>query len=169
MNCLYKFFKQISSGNRTPGSRFYSDLLDISVNIYQLVLKRCSSVRLLAYYCRRLTCGSFQLTHMSCDDHAVQLTEPWWPKRGRTLLQRSQRCHNGEFRHVSISTRPRSLRCGQNLRGPFLRATLLMRVGSCARVMRTREDKRSHNSTTKVSFCTIIIGFCHCMIAITRV
>jgi len=30
----------------------------------------------------------------------------------------------GEFQHVSISARQRSLRCRQNLRGPFLRATL---------------------------------------------
>ena len=42
----------------------------------------------------------------------------------KTLLQPSQRCHKGEFRHVSISTQQRSLQCGQNLRGPFLRATL---------------------------------------------
>ena len=32
-----------------------------------------------------------------------------------------------------------------------------------------RGDKRTHNSTTKVSFCTIIICLCQCMIAITRV
>jgi len=53
----------------------------------------------------------------------------------RMLLQRSQRCHRGEFQHVSISTQQRSLRCGQNLCGPFLRATLPMTVGSCARAM----------------------------------
>ena len=29
----------VTSGNRTPGSRFYSDLLDTSVCIHQLVLK----------------------------------------------------------------------------------------------------------------------------------
>jgi len=29
---------------------------------------------------------------------------------------------------------------------------------------RQRGDKRVHNSTTKVSFCTIIIRLCHCMI-----
>jgi len=28
-----------------------------------------------------------------------------------------------------------------------------------------RGDKRAHNSTTKVSFCTIIIRLCHCTIA----
>jgi len=71
---------------------------------------------------------------MSRDDHAVQLIEPWRPNEDRTLLHCSQRCHKGEFRHVSISTQ-RSLRCGQNLRGPFLRATLPMTVGSYARVM----------------------------------
>jgi len=32
-----------------------------------------------------------------------------------------------------------------------------------------RGDKRAHNSTTKLSFCTIIISLCHCMIAITTV
>jgi len=41
---------KIASGNRTPGSRFYSDLLDTladSVCIHLLVLKRCSSTRLI--------------------------------------------------------------------------------------------------------------------------
>ena len=59
----------------------------------------------------------------------------------KTLLQRSQRCHKGEFRHVSISARQRSLRCGRNLRGAFLRATLPMAVGSCARAMANPETK----------------------------
>jgi len=41
-------FKRLitSSGNRTPGSRFYSDLLDTSVCIHVLVLKRRQSARL---------------------------------------------------------------------------------------------------------------------------
>jgi len=44
-----------------------------------------------------------------------------------------------------------------------------MTVGLCALVMADNEgDKRAHNSTTKVSFCTIIIYLCHCMIAIMR-
>jgi len=34
---------------------------------------------------------------------------------------------------------------------------------------RTRGDKSAHNSTTKVSFRTIITSLCHCMIAIMRV
>jgi len=59
-----------------------------------------------------------------------QLIESWRPRRRQTLLQRSQRCHKGKFRHVSISTRQQSLRCGQNLCGPFLRATLYTADGS---------------------------------------
>jgi len=60
---LHNNLRFSSSGNRTPGSRFYSDLLDTMADfvcIHQLILKR-------------LTYGSFQLTHMSRDDHAVQL------------------------------------------------------------------------------------------------
>jgi len=52
----------------------------------------------------------------------------------KTLLQRS-RCHKGDFWQVSVSARQRSLPCGQNLPGPFLRAALPMTVGSWARVM----------------------------------
>ena len=78
-----------------------------------------------SYNCMRLTYGSFQLTHMSRDDHAVLMIELWWPKLRWTLLQHSQHCHKGEFRHVSMSAQQRSLQCGQNLRGLFLR------VGIC--------------------------------------
>ena len=53
----------VSSGNRTPGSRFYSDFLDTladSVCIHQLV----ALFKALGcwYNCRQLTCSSFQLT-----------------------------------------------------------------------------------------------------------
>jgi len=37
--------------------------------------------------------------------------------------------------HVSISARQQSLQCGQNLHGPFVRATLPITVGSCAGAM----------------------------------
>ena len=57
---------------------------------------------------------------MSRDDHDVKLIEPWRPNVITALTTLPQ----GEFRHVSISARQQSLRCGQNLRGPFLRATL---------------------------------------------
>jgi len=32
------------------------------------------------------TCGLFQLTHMSCDDHAVQLIKQWRPKRRQNVI-----------------------------------------------------------------------------------
>ena len=115
-----------------------------------------------SYNCRRLTDGSFQLTHMPRDVYAVQLIEPWRPKnQDRTSLQRSQRCHKGEFRHASISARQQSLRCGHNLCRPFLRATLAMTVGSCARAMAATGRQRAHNSTTEVSFCTIMFVSLH--------
>ena len=135
-------FVVTTSGNRTPGSRFYSDLLDAladSVCIHQLVLKRRSKQLVCSCNCRQLTYGSFQLTHMSHDDHTVQLIQferAMAAKNGdKTLLQHSQHCHKGEFRHVNISARKQSLRCRHNLCRAFLRATLAMTVGSCARVM----------------------------------
>ena len=70
-----EFLSIYTSGNRTPGSRSYSDLLDTSVCIHQLVLKRRQSAR-LSCSCRQLAHGLFQLTHMSHDDHAVQLGTP---------------------------------------------------------------------------------------------
>ena len=84
-----------------------------------------------SYNCRQLTYGSFQLTLMSHDDHAVQLIKPLRPKQRQNIIKmHSQHCHKGEFWHVSISAQQRSLKCGQNLRGPFLKATLLTTVGS---------------------------------------
>ena len=103
--------------------------------------------------------------HVSRDDHAVQLIVLVRASHGgqnedKTLLQCS-RCHKGdEFWHVSISARQQSLRCGQNLRRPFLTATLL---DHALERWRTWGDKGAHNSTTKVSFCTSITRLCHCM------
>jgi len=82
------------------------------------------STRLLVK-CGQLTCGLFQLTHRSHDDPAVQLIKfNGGQHEGKTLLQCSQHCHKSEFRHVNISAWQRSLWCGQNHHGPFLRATL---------------------------------------------
>ena len=72
----------------------------------------------------RLTRGSFQLTHMSRDDHAVELIEPWRQKRRQSVITALTTLPQGVFRHVSIGARQRPLRCGQNLCGPFLRVTL---------------------------------------------
>ena len=119
--------------------------------------------------CMWLTCGLFQLMHVT-----------WWPRC--TFNWSSHGGPNEDNVIAALTTLPQGwvstckhqcttviIRCGQNLRGPFLRATLPMTVGSCARAMADTGDKRAHNSTTKVSFYTIIIRFCHCMIAITRV
>jgi len=90
---------------------------------------------------------------MSRDDTQFNMQLISWLSYGgqnedKTLLQLSQSCHKCEFQHVSISGRQRSLRCGQNLRGPFPRATLPMTVGLCARAMAINgRQKRSefHN------------------------
>jgi len=53
----------------------------------------------------------------------------------KTKLQLSQRCHKGEFRHVSISARQRSLRCGQNLPESYT-------AGSCAQAMADNRETK---------------------------
>ena len=64
-------FTYITSGNRTPGSRFYSDLLGSSVCIHQLVLKRRNFKALgCSCNCRRLADGSF---HDPINAHVT-----WW-------------------------------------------------------------------------------------------
>ena len=71
----------VSSGNHTPGSRSYSDLVDTWVDsacIHQLVL-----VQKLPVWCRWVAYNSFQTTHMTCDDHAV-LDEQTMAARGKT-------------------------------------------------------------------------------------
>ena len=123
-----------------------------------------------SHNCRRLNYGSFQLTHMSRDDHAVQLIEPWRPKRRQniitaltTLPQRWFSTHKHHYT-TAITTKwtesswafPESYTADESW---------IVRSSDGGQ----REDKRAHNSITKVSFCTIIIRSCHCMIAITRV
>jgi len=79
---------------------------------------------------------------MSCDDHAVQLisidqvrVSHGGQKEDKTLLQRSQHFHQGEFWHISVSAQRRSQWCRQNLRWPFMIAILSITVGSGAWVM----------------------------------
>jgi len=74
-----------TSGNRTPGSRFYSDF---GIPRLHPPAHTQASFKALgcSYNCMRLTSGSFQLTHMSCDDHAVQLIELWRPKRRQNVI-----------------------------------------------------------------------------------
>jgi len=137
-----------------------------STSSYSSVVQRARLLGTIEQHGHHVTCAlnrtSRKLATYNCSSHGGQ-------NKDRTLLQCSQHCHKGEFGHISISARQQSLRCGQNLRGPFLRATLPMIVGWCVRAMTDNGgDKRAHNYTTRVSFCTII-RLCHCMIAITRV
>ena len=84
---LLLFINITTSGNRTPGSRFYSDLLDTWADCLYPPARTPASFKALgcSYNCRRLTYGSFQLTHMSHDDHAVQLIEPWRPNEDNII------------------------------------------------------------------------------------
>ena len=83
------------------------DALADSVCIHQLILKRRSKQLGCSCNCRRLTYSSSQLTHMSSDDHTVQ------------LIDQVRVSHGGQNEDKTL------LRCGQNLRGPFLRATYI--------------------------------------------
>ena len=77
----------LSSGNRTPGNRFYSDLLDTLADLHPPAHTQASLKSLgCSYNCMRLTCASLQLTHMSRDNHAVQLIEPWRPKWRQNVI-----------------------------------------------------------------------------------
>jgi len=158
----------LSSGNHTPGSRFYSDLLDTLADLHlpahtQASLKSLATLWLVPINAR----------------HVMTMLFNWSSHGGenedKTLLLRSQRCHKGEIRHVSISARQQSLRVDRIFVG--LSSELHYRIvrstvpGKCRghQPKGFTPDKMSHNSTINVSFCKIIIRLCHCMTAITRV
>ena len=123
-----------------------------------------------SHNCRRLTYGSFQLTHMSHDDHTVQMIEPWRPKQRQniitvftTLPQRWFWTHKHQYTTAitikwteSLWAFPESYTANESW---------IVRSSDGGQ----RGDKRAHNSTIKVSFSKIIIRLCHCMIVITRV
>ena len=56
-----------------------------STSLYSSVVQSATSLG-CSYNCKRLTCGSFQLTHMSRDDHDVQLIELWRPKQRQNII-----------------------------------------------------------------------------------
>jgi len=120
--------------------------------------------------CRRLACGSFQLTHMSRDDHAVQLIEPWRPRRRQNVITALTTLPQG---WVS-ARRHQCTTAITKVWTEFSWALPESYTGDDSWIVRwsdggERGDKRAHNSTIKESFYTIIIRLCHCMIAITRV
>ena len=141
-----------------PTLTFWIPWQTLFVYIYQLVLKSlgCSS------NCRRLAYDSFQLTHISRDDLAVEFLEPWRPKRRQNVI-------------TALTTLPqgwvsaRKHQCTTAITTIRTESLWAFPESYTAERWGTRGDKRAHNSTTKVSFCTIIVRLCHCMIAITRV
>ena len=101
----------------------------------------------------------FQLTHMSRDDTLFNWSSHGSQNEDKTLLQCSQRCHKGEFRHVSTTVITTVwTESSWAFPGSYT-------AWSCARAMAENgETKWAHNSITKVSFCTIIIRLCPCTI-----
>jgi len=71
---------------------------------------------------------SFQLTHDTRGPCCSGRVSNGSPKEDKKLLQFSQLCHQGEFRHLSVSARRPSWQCCQSLHGLFLRAVLPAKV-----------------------------------------
>ena len=141
------------SGNCTPGSRPYSDLVDDwadSICTQQLKLESFSNAACM-YNSMRLAYASFQLMHVT--------RWPWCLSKSsepcrKKFLQHSLLHHQGEFWHVSTSVWWQLWQCNQNYpSGPFLRA-ILPTNGKSRVLKQLTEDKSAHNSTTKVSFST---------------
>jgi len=122
--------------------------------------------------CRWLTCGSFQLTHVT-----------WWPRcsidqvqashgsqnEDKILLQHSQHCHKGDLASKHQCTTAITTMCTESSWAFPESYTADDSWIMCSSNGGQRVDKRAHNSTTKISFCTIIVHLCHCMIAIMTV
>ena len=134
--------------------------LPTALSSYSSVVQalRCS------HNCRQLAYNSFQLPSMSRDDHAVQLIGPKRRQNIITTLPQgwvSTRKHQYTTAITTMWTEsswafPESYTANESW---------IVRSSDGGQ----RGDKRAHNSTIKVSFCTIIIRLCHCMMAITRV
>ena len=104
-------------------------------------------------------CNAFQLRHMPRGYHAQSIASNGDQKEDKTLLQHSQLCQHGEFRHVSVSERQRSRPCGQNVRVPFLRTVLPPEVDGALEQWRpTAREKRSylhHQGEFQHQNCTV--------------
>ena len=119
-----------------------------------------------SYNCMRLTCGSFQLTHMSRDNTLFNASSHGGQKEDKRYYS----AHNVATR-VSFDTQA-SVHDSDHY--DVDRIFMGFSWELHYRIVRSsdggqRGEKRAHNSTTKVSFCTIIILLCRRMIAITRV
>ena len=136
-------FFTYSSGNRTPGSRFYSDLLHTPVCIHQLVLK-----------CR--------LKHQ-----AAHISKPCRPKRRQNIITALTTLPQG---WVLAQRRTANMAVWSE---PLWALCKSCTGNKCQRERSSNgdqwDDKSTCISTIKVSFSPIIIRWCHCMIAITTV
>ena len=161
------FFLQVATALLVAGSTltFWIPLC-ASTSSYPSVVQ---SARLLCN-CRRLTRGSFQLTHMSRDDHAVQLIEPWRSERRQNIITALTTLPQGW-----VSTHKHQCKTAiTTMQTESSWAFPESYTADDSWIVRSsdgeqREDKRAHNSTIKVSFCTIIVRLCHCMIVIMTV
>jgi len=107
---------------------------------------------------------------MSRDDPAVQLIEPWRPKRRQNIItaftmlpQRWFSTH--KYQYTTAITKKWTESSWAFPESYTADESWIVRSSDGGQ----QEDKRAHNSTIKVSFCTTIIRLFHCMIAITRV
>ena len=67
---------------------------------------------------------SFQLTHITREDCAVQVEQAMAANRPKNILQHPHLRHLGELWHLSVSGQWHSWQCSQKLSGPFLRAVM---------------------------------------------
>ena len=114
------------------------------------------------------SCNSFQLTHMPRGNHTQSIASNGDQKEDTTLLQHSQLSQHGEFRHVSVTTAITAVWSESSRAFPKNGTATGSRRERSSNGGR-RRDKSTHISTTKVSFSTIILILCHCIIAITTV
>ena len=122
-----------------------------------------------SHNCRRITYGSFQLTHMSRDVHAVQLIEPWRPKRRQNITALTTLPQGWISARKHQCTTANHYDVDRIFVGLYWELHWRWQLDRALERWRQLGDKRAHNSTTEVSFCTITIRLSHCMIAITRV
>jgi len=107
---------------------------------------------------------------MSRDDHAVELIEPWRPRRKQNITTALTMLPQGwvSARKHQCTTAITTLWTESSWAFPE------RYTADDSWIVRSSdgghgETKGLMNSTTKVSFCKIIIRLCQCMIAITRV
>ena len=112
----------------------------------------------ICYYCIRDICKIVikkKQTNLSCDDHTVQLIKPWRPKLRRNIITArpqgwvSARKHQCMTAITTMWTESSWAFCESYTANE----SWIVRSSDGG----PQGDKGAHNSTTKVSFCTIIM------------